>query len=239
MRKIILFGLLLICISNIIFCADNYLPSDSLYVWASNGLRLRSAPSTKSKIITTIQFGKLVEVIEKTNVSYNFNLIPGSTNINGKPSVDPIILYGHWVKVKVDSNLIGYVIDQYLLTIEPCNKGNNNEWSLELLQVDTMTKYQELPDGTFSYPKIKKTFQYNISEIESTGENWGDAFYTFPGFTIEEVLIFFSHTTDQFKNYNIVLMNWDTEKIISDNSCCEIRIKSEEGHISFNSTCGC
>lgn len=229
MIRIILFGLLLIGCSNISLGADNYKTSDTLFVWASNGLHLRSKPNTNSTILTTLKFGQNVAILEKTDFKFNVssNSEPWIDNTNNK--IDPIILYGNWVKVSVDSNLVGYVIDQYLLAIEP--NGNKNEWVLKPINADTISTLKDLPDGSHSDLVIKKTYNREITGIETTGENWGGTVYRFPGFTIEEVLVFFFFSKQEPTKYLIETNNKD-EIIFTDHSCIEITIR----HIGDDTT---
>jgi len=236
MGRIIFFGLLLIGCSNTSLGSDNYKTGDSLFVWAPNGLRLRSEPNTKSTIITTLKFGQRVTIIQKTDLKFNvnYNSEPWIDTSNNK--VDPIILYGNWVKVSVDSNLVGYVIDQYLLAIEP--NRNINEWVLKPIKTDTISNLEYLPDGSHSNLVIKTTYNHDIIGIGTTGENWGGTFYTFPKFTIEEVLVFFFFAKQETTKYSIE-SNKKDEILFTDHSCIEIRIKHIGDAITVDILGGC
>jgi hypothetical protein len=237
MSKIILIGLVLLCIPRIAICSDHYQPGDTLYVWASSGLRLRSEPGIKSKVITTIKFGEPVKVLEMTDVSYNFDLIPGSTDVISKSKTDPIIAYGHRVKVMVDSNTVGYVIDQYLLAFEPYKSNKKYVWELNPVKIGTMTRH-DYTYGNSTEQILKKTYNAGIIEVETTGENKESSEYTFPGFTIEEVLIIFSKYSEEYKNH-LVEQNWENEIVLTNDNCCTITFKKEKDHISVQYSCGC
>ena len=236
MIKILLLGTLLITLFKDSFCSDSYSVGENLFIWAPNGLRLRSEPNSKSKIITILNFGKKVTIIEKTNLNFNvyYNSEPWIDTSNNK--VDPIILYGNWVKVSVDSNLVGYVIDQYLLAIKP--NGNRNEGALKPIKIDTISKLENLPDGNHSDLVIKKTYNNEIIGIETVGENWGGSTYTFPAFTIEEVLVFFFYSMQAEPKYSIE-SNKKDEIIFTDHSCIEIIIKHIGGDTLVESLGGC
>src|SRR5690349_17434326 len=129
-RQVLLLFILLIVFGRAAQAADNYAPGDSLYVWATSGLTLRTEVSTKAPRVRTIKFGELVKINENTSVKYNVKLV-------SKGSEDPLILYGQWVKVSVDDTLVGYIIDQYLLPIKPQRPDQGDALHLKLISFDT------------------------------------------------------------------------------------------------------
>lgn len=236
MIRIILLGTLLITLFKDSYCSDNYSVGENLFVWAPSGLKLRSEPNTKSPIITTLQFGQKVSIVEKTDQIFNVNYNSDSWLDTSNNKVAPIILYGNWVKVSIDSNIVGYVIDQYLLAFEP--NRNQNEWVLKLIKADTISSLQYLPDGSHSDLVIKKTYNHDIIGIETTGENYGGTVYRFPGFTIEEVLVFFFFSKQESTKYSIE-SNKKDEIIFTDHSCSQITIKQAGNDSTVDILFGC
>lgn len=84
------------------------------YVISPSGLNFRSEPSTKSKILKALPFGKTLEVIE--NKSYGKDTIKEVSLFNRKEKYE-LPVTGYWVKTKCDGK-IGFVFNSFIFKIE-------------------------------------------------------------------------------------------------------------------------
>lgn len=83
------------------------------YVWAIKGLNIRSSPSIKAKVVSTLAFGDSLTVIELINNKYSITYIDTLYKW-----VTPINFTGNWVKIKA-GKIKGFAFNVYLLDI-PC-----------------------------------------------------------------------------------------------------------------------
>jgi hypothetical protein len=83
------------------------------YVWAIQGLNVRSSPNIKASIVKTLMFGDSIIILETTNIPYTKKVIDTLYFYN-----EPIYLKDAWVKIRAGS-IEGYVVNAYLLVI-PC-----------------------------------------------------------------------------------------------------------------------
>lgn len=237
-----LISVLILLLSNIGFSfgADKYEIGDSLYVWASSGLNVRNGPSTNYSIESKIQFGEVVFILEKSNFKYN---VTGIANINSccaKKNTTPIIFYGNWVKVRSKSGAIGFVIDQYLINLEPKNYKPNYGYTLKLIptSIDTINrKLLEFEGGVYEYT-TKTHYNKNISSVSTFGGYSGNMTFTIENYTFEEVLIIFSSAFNNYIDFEI-LQNWEEEILFSDIEQCSFSLKRDRNKIIFYYSCSC
>lgn len=102
-----------------VYAIKSYKVSDTLYVWAKNGLFLRSEPSTTSEKLTKLEYGSELIVVEQVlkKVAFSVEEFKGFR------------IKGFWVQVSVN-NQIGYVFDGYLSKLKPLRKNNttSKDW---------------------------------------------------------------------------------------------------------------
>lgn len=227
-------------LSNMLVSQPNHQAGESLYVWATNGLNVRTLPSTSSKIISKIPFGTKVTIVENTEIAYN---ITGISNIEPHhigEKVGPIILNGKWVKVELDNDIIGYVIDQYLLYIEPNNilDKNPSTLNLKLIKIDTVYKSPIVRDGEGLNVVIEKTYEHGIYEIEKQGGVWSSSTFQFENFSFQDIMILFSSSFRDFAGYS-VSRNWVNEIHFGNGELCGFTLIQKDGFIEFDIGCSC
>jgi hypothetical protein len=89
---------------------------DKVNVWVLKGIKLYSEPNSKSKPLSTIAYGSVVEILSSETDS--LKSFQGS--ITNDISRVPVMLKGHWVKISFQQKQ-GYVFDGYLSRM-PCLK---------------------------------------------------------------------------------------------------------------------
>ena len=236
---IITLTLTVLSISSATTLANNYHSGDQLYVWAKNGLNVRSGPGTEFDILDGLIFGEHITVIEKTKKSFNVLGIPGRKATQYYAVTDPVILYGRWVKIRTTDSVEGYVIDQYLLDIQPdTSKKKYLEPNLFISSVDTLYKNTEFTDGSGRNLAILYTYVGGITRLESSGGVWGSEKYIIPNYSIEESLILLSPLFNDYHNYSVTL-NWKNELRFTDNELCGFTITVKDGKTYFEWMCSC
>jgi hypothetical protein len=123
MKKLIIVCFVFLFLSKNSFSINDYKEGDTLYVWAPNGVTLRTEKSETSDKILAIKYGEKVVVLEHKNVhdeEYVIEIdIENSDGIN-----DDFLIEGAWVKVKY-RNTIGYIFDGYVSKLIPMKSGEN------------------------------------------------------------------------------------------------------------------
>lgn len=240
MRFIILIFLGTIFFTNFAFCSDDYRVGDTLYVWASNGLNLRKGPGTNFGKIAKINFGDRILINQKSNVTFNITGISQIDSIYSPLNTDPIIFKGNWVKVTTDSGIVGFVIDQYLINLKPIGKSKEFSYRLKLepISIDTINKRMLENEGGAYESTIKKVYSTNITEFETSGGYSGDVTFIFENYTIEEVMILFSTSLNDYNGF-AVHKNWENEIEFTDNEICTFSIKKNNSKIIFLFSCSC
>ncbi len=220
------------------FSADTYEPGDNLFIWAKSGLNVRKGPGTNFKVISKIAFGGIVTILEKCQETYNLTGISSTSSNYLRQKVDPIIFKGNWVKVMIDSEIEGYIIDQYLLDIEPKDKLQPFEYGLNLkeIRIDTTVKSPILYEGSGLNLAIEKQYPNDIKLLEQLGGTWEQSTYVFPNYSIEEVLIFFSAYWDNYENF-VVYRNWKEHVIIGTKGICDYQFKKDKNRTVFVIEC--
>lgn len=75
---------------------------ETFYVFAPSGLKLRQSPSTKGKVLTTLEYGSPLQLLK-------------GEKAGGRLSIEGID--GHWVKVKAGQNT-GYLFDGFISSLQ-------------------------------------------------------------------------------------------------------------------------
>ena len=240
MKAIILSIFFALTFINYSYCSDNYKIGDELYVWASNGLNLRKGPGTNFKVINKLEFGTLVKIEQKTNLIYNINGISKTSPNYYSIKVDPIIFKGNWVKVTTQYGKIGYLIDQYLMKLNPIEDPDifSYELNLKTISIDTLSKKLIPNEGGLFEVCIKKKYEGDIAKIETSGGYYAETVYIFENYTIEEVLILLSSSLNDFKDF-VVLKYWKEEIEFSDNELCTFNITKQKNSIRVIIFCSC
>jgi len=96
--------------------AQNYLPNDSLYVWAVSGLKMRAKPDLKGEKIMTIPYGEKIKIERMGKSVLTINIMPADKDQH----YTGFELEGHWRKVYYQDTS-GYVFDGYLSSLPTVN----------------------------------------------------------------------------------------------------------------------
>lgn len=172
------------------------------YVWATNGLKLRAAPSPESDIVTILPYGMQVELITSNEQLVPYQTLYLISQCSG--GKDSIVLEGHWQKIKV-ADKEGYVFDQFLVNIEPINidKEYIETYLRRVFQLTDQSKIQKniQVEGTkwletvILYKSKQGLASYKaISGTSHNGLDWpyegGEAFIA--NLTFNQAIIFFN-----------------------------------------------
>lgn len=107
--------LLLILISMVAFGATAQDNPKYLNVLAVNGLNMRSQPDSKARVVTKVQYGKRVEVMQKTKIELQLGWVKD-----------------HWYKVKYRGRE-GFIFGGYLSTLQAPEDPTNVKLLADLL----------------------------------------------------------------------------------------------------------
>lgn len=189
-RLILVFVLLLFCPSNS-FSINNYKAGDTLYVWAPNGVTLRTEKSEHFGKILAIKYGEKVVALEPREVYDNpqYSILEIDLDKNNRIDDNDFCLKGQWVKVTF-GNTIGYIFDGYLSKLIPMNI---NESFVEYAD-RSFTKLK-----VFKYFKESHQMQYHVIydngimiDMESNINNSNGGFSTrFLPLSVEEAYLIF------------------------------------------------
>lgn len=115
--------------------------SNAQYIWAKNGLSMRSAPSLKAEKLKTFPYGTKVETLRPGPVD-SVVVIPAFNHADIQFK-KPFYLYGNWVRAYVGRDT-GYFFDGYLSKMAPYDptrqvEGGDNygveQWLLQQTQI--------------------------------------------------------------------------------------------------------
>ncbi len=198
-RMIIFCILLLSCFENA-FSIDNYKAGDTLYVWAPNGVTLRTEKSEHSGKILAIKYGEKVVTKEQRETYDNpgYSMLEIDLDKNNRIDDNDFSLKGLWVEVKY-GNTVGYIFDGYLSKLIPMNSKES---------------FIEYADRSFNKLKLLKNFkdgyriQYHVIYDngvlikQEDGSNDGIRTYCLP-FSVEEAyLIFYARHYSKSPEYS-------------------------------------
>ncbi|HBF87037.1 MAG TPA: hypothetical protein DDX39_00235 [Bacteroidales bacterium] len=198
----------LLLLLSLCLCAQiNYQKGDTLFVWANSGLNLRETPNENGKILTTIPFGELVEIISETeNEMFDVEIIK-SKKINNKWTPNYSIS-GYLIKVNY-KNITGYIYSGFLSKLEP------------IYNIQTLYSLNEIFEKEHG---IAKRFEWGNNErinneiifnngfvyYERAGNAWFQTTYMLSNVRFEEgILIVYNFIENMNKSQNGI---WFIEK---------------------------
>jgi hypothetical protein len=210
-RLIIVFILLLFCIENS-FSINNYKAGDTLYVWAPNGVTLRTEKSEYSDKIIAIKYGEKIVTMEPREIYENpeSSVLEIDLNKNNRIDDNDFSLNGLWVKVQF-GNIIGYIFDGYLSKLIPMNSTES---------------FIEYTDRSFNKLKVFKNFkedyriQYHViydngimldQEDNISSFNCGIRTYFLPLSVEETYLIFYAKFLSRYPEFASSYKKIDSE----------------------------
>ena len=220
--------------------ADNYEIGDQLFVCAKDGLNLREGPSTKFQIISKLNFGEELYIQEKTIKPFNITGVSKTNSIRTGKEVAPLIFKGFWVKIITKEGKVGYIIDQYILPVQPELNSRLIDFSINLSTIGYDVIYESpiFEDG--SRLKVIKEYRFgnNIKLIETSTKSWTESKYIFPNMSLEEVMILLSSSWNDFKYFTID-KNWKEKVNLFDEGICEFEVKVIENTVEVKIECSC
>lgn len=240
MKNAVLIGILVLLNSTLAFAADDYKIGDKLYVWAKNGLNVRTGAGTDFEVLTNADFGAQVIVLEKTDVAYQLAAIT-KVYISQQDHTKPLYFDGNWVKIRTENGDEGYVIDQYLLKVKPFQKKISEKYkddyklNIQSLSVDTISK-KIVDGGVISFTKLE-FFEYGITHVLITGDTDFDELHYLPNFSLEEAMILFSNAWDH--PYAEISKSSKTEIYFYPTEMCDYIFTHEDGFVKVYFSCSC
>ncbi len=201
MKKNLIWFLLFSCMTKA-FAIDDYSKGDSLFVWAISGLKIKTEASSQSKIVQTLEYGTMVEVIDDNLKQVAFKLnVPKVDSIKGN-----LTLKGFWVKVKF-KNTEGYVFDAFLSKMPPFKKHKTHYFEQEdvyLERVFGKPKHKTYTTITNKIAFKNDDFVYKngIIRTKAYGDGCFDHSLEIPNMSLEEAylflkVMFFSSDSDE------------------------------------------
>jgi len=171
--SLVLVFMLSVTVARAQFTAQYFSVGDSLFVWAKDGLSLRSEPLAKSSKKRGLSYGTPVVVVGGSK-SDSITVIPAATDKEGQRT-PAFRLHGRWLRVSAGRDT-GYVFDGYLSKMEPFKPKQGKHFSISawLEQTSSKLSTREYPNGhTIAYAN-------HIVESEHHGEGGGYSRYYFP-----------------------------------------------------------
>lgn len=179
-------------------CSNGYTKGDTMYTWAEPYLNIRSEKSIDSEIISQINYGEKVVVLESKNIS-NFSKQEFTTNpfaFSKRDFESKFELHGSWVKIKYN-DFEGYIMDVYISKLPTIvsSKDNSSNKSLDFIKylerIDKIISYQKIntleSDGMFVEKWISSS---GIIYTRKLSEGSSDEEIIFSGIDLEEGFLF-------------------------------------------------
>jgi hypothetical protein len=159
---------------------------DTLFVWADNGIIVRSEPSMDAKAIIKLSYGEKVTVLEVIDRELESEIIQ---SVTVKNQVFPrITVIGKFVKVNL-SGSIGYVYGGLLSRLKPMQKGERFEAYLSRV-FGILTVVADVRQDNSDY-RFKRIIYANgaMLQQEHGNENWWNHLYLIPDITLNEAYL--------------------------------------------------
>ncbi|MDF1694820.1 MAG: SH3 domain-containing protein [Saprospiraceae bacterium] len=211
------------------------------YVWARDGLNVRSGPGTNYEIIATLNFGDSIEVVRKTAKKCNIYAVSKvDTNYyySENETVGPLILYGEWIQIKTNTGKEGFVINQYILKVKPHLTNNEKNWMLIDMPLESTDSsfFYNANEGELMWNEIVHRYEGNVVQIESRGNVWWQTEIEFDGYTFQEVIVIMNIEDET----TLVLRNWKEEvELIEEGQICNIFLVKKGSKIIYMESCSC
>lgn len=152
------FSLLFVTASS--FAINDYSSGDELYIWATSGLNMRSAPDAKAEKVGKIPFGSQVKVVDTEPKAHPFKYTMVRAQHEGKEVKWTV--NGYWVKVDFDGQQ-GYVFDAYLGKFAVVTDGPDHHPDLNL---ELLKAYGKDNWGGLDQEKKETTLNYDSYSVD-------------------------------------------------------------------------
>lgn len=233
--KLLMLALMLISVD--ITASSTFEPGDKKYVWAKNGLNIRSGPGTSYDILDKITFGDSIELVLATDLAYNISALPKVDTSHYRYNIEkiqPFIMNGYWMKIITRKGIIGYTISQYLLDIKPTATQDLLNVPLQIMSVDTLLKRNEFGGGESPDLIVQYSYAKGIINKVERGIAYSST-VQFPNMTFAEVLVVMGLEGSFLK----IMRNWKEELVLSDGGMTYIRITLGDDRVVYKIVYSC
>lgn len=175
-----------ICHIKLFANSKDFKTGDTLFVWANNGIFVRSRPDINSDLITKLNYGEKVIALEIDDRDFEYEIIKSTKT---KKQIFPkISVTGKYIKINL-SGQVGYVYGGLLSKLKPINKDENLEKYFD--RVFGQLKILEDNHSETSDYKFKRIVYNNgtILQKENGNENWWDYLYFIPDVSLTEAYL--------------------------------------------------
>lgn len=197
--KISIVSILLLFSWNTTFAIKDYKINDTLYVWAKNGLFLRTEAKPIAEKVNKLEYGSALIILEQ-------NL---KTNAFSTEEFKGFKIKGYWVKVSVN-NQIGYVFDGYLSKLPPLLKMKNSdkfedfsEYATRFVKFVKSNTQETIDKAGDKHTLTIKKFGNEITTEVAHDVYYGETRYSFKKLSLEEAYLFafiyFKWTKETYK----------------------------------------
>lgn len=194
---------------------------DSTYVWARNGLSLRTEANKQGDRIEIIPFGTRLRLLSPHYVYHyghdkvdSIRLVPRITNNRGKDNKE-LHISSNWIQVETDGQT-GYVFGAYLSRIRPIELDTSNVHDIEAFLIgssDIVLKQENSEMRYQVYTVRSNGTSHNYNEREGGGVNryFIPGNYNFKdGFALLNFFVDFDKLTEDLEQYSSITS--ETEK---------------------------
>jgi Bacterial SH3 domain len=171
---------------------DYYKPGDTLWVWAKNGLNIRSEPNASSSVLGKIENGNKVIMLDYPEKGVSFSIEEIKKTVvedpeTGKKRQIHFNLDGYWAKIQYGSQ-VGFVFDAFLSKL-PTFLGHSYENNSQNgYYVDCLNKHNKLINkigdkvrDEFDRFDVRYIFDNGCIVSMSGGNGWGTMEMLFTG----------------------------------------------------------
>jgi hypothetical protein len=165
---------------------NDFAVGDTLFVWADNGIIVRKQPSMDSEVLTKLNYGERVIVLEVVDRELEYEMMK---SVNIKNQVFPrITVIGKFIKTKL-SGSVGYVYGGLLSRLEPMVKGEGLEvyFSRAFGQLRVVADVRH-ENSDYKFKRIIYTTGAMLQQ-EHGNENWWSHLYLIPDITLGEAYL--------------------------------------------------
>lgn len=220
-----------------LFAIDDYQAGDTLYIWAKSGLKVRSTPNLNADVTSALPFGSKVELLATTEAAFNTKVDAQVT----EPDTGPIILKGHWAKIKdITTGETGYVADQYLLRIRPSSAPGLYAPQIPAAaqKVDTIYYNKMKPNTTGNYIHTHTTYAKGVEATLKVTDKGNLLTARLEGYSIEEAFMLITQHRLDTASHPTLHLNWK-EQLIIQVELCEYTFIQQGETVVVHVLCAC
>jgi hypothetical protein len=177
--------------------SDRYSKANILYVWAVNGLMLRTEPDLESKVVMKLPYGQPLVALEVIHRNTVYEIMPSVTRES--KIIPALTVTGNFIRVTV-AGASGYVYDGLLSSLEPAVPGEGFEKYFNRV----FGKVNALVDNNFgnSQTSFKRMVYKNGAVLqEERGNSYWDHSYFIPDISLSEAYLLYNGVTNFEKYY--------------------------------------